>query len=167
ERSSDVCSSDLLEPDYYKGDRSMRESGFDISFRFGPFGAFTHHFAPVCLNSLLFKTERDLETMSRVLGKNADAARWRALAEARRRAVQKFLWDERQGLFSDYNFDTGRKSDYRYATTFYPLWVGLASDEQARAVMQNLHLFEQPGGLAMSLRQSEGQWDYPFGWAPI
>ena len=26
-----------LEPDYYKGDRSMRESGFDISFRFGPF----------------------------------------------------------------------------------------------------------------------------------
>jgi len=156
-----------LEPDYYKGDRSMRESGFDISFRFGPFGAFTHHFAPVCLNSLLFKTERDLETMSRVLGKNAEAARWGALAEARRRAVQEFLWDERQGLFSDYNFDTGRKSDYRYATTFYPLWVGLASDEQARAVMQNLHLFEQPGGLAMSLRQSEGQWDYPFGWAPI
>jgi alpha,alpha-trehalase len=156
-----------LEPDYYKGDRSMRESGFDISFRFGPFGAFTHHFAPVCLNSLLFKTERDLETMSRVLGKNVEAARWGALAEARRRAVQKFLWDERQGLFSDYNFDTGRKSDYGYATTFYPLWVGLASDEQARAVMQNLHLFEQPGGLAMSLRQSEGQWDYPFGWAPI
>src|SRR6266853_5749032 len=50
-----------LKPDYYKGDRSMRESGFDISFRFGPYGAATHHYAPVCLNSLLFKTERDLE----------------------------------------------------------------------------------------------------------
>ena len=28
-----------LSSDYYKGDRSMRESGFDVSFRFGPFGA--------------------------------------------------------------------------------------------------------------------------------
>jgi len=36
-----------LSSDYYKGDRSMRESGFDVSFRFGPFGAGTHHYAPV------------------------------------------------------------------------------------------------------------------------
>src|ERR1022692_4804751 len=50
-----------LSPDYYKGDRSMRESGFDVSFRFGPFGAATHHYAPVCLNSLLYKTEKDME----------------------------------------------------------------------------------------------------------
>src|ERR1700733_13959369 len=42
-----------LSSDYYRGDRSMRESGFDVSFRFGPFGAATHHYAPVCLNSLL------------------------------------------------------------------------------------------------------------------
>src|SRR5208283_4021885 len=50
-----------LTADYYKGDRSMRESGFDVSFRFGPFGAATHHYAPVCLKSLLYKTEKDLE----------------------------------------------------------------------------------------------------------
>ena len=49
-----------LSPDYYKGDRSMRESGFDISFRSGPYGAATHHYAPICLNSLLYKTEKDL-----------------------------------------------------------------------------------------------------------
>jgi alpha,alpha-trehalase len=57
-----------LSSDYYKGDRSMRESGFDVSFRFGPFGAATHHYAPVCLNSLLYKTEKDLEQISRWLG---------------------------------------------------------------------------------------------------
>ena len=27
-----------LSPDFYKGDRSMRESGFDVTFRFGPYG---------------------------------------------------------------------------------------------------------------------------------
>src|SRR5262249_24555965 len=32
-----------LSKDYYKDDRSMRESGFDVSFRFGAFGAATHH----------------------------------------------------------------------------------------------------------------------------
>jgi alpha,alpha-trehalase len=156
-----------LKPDYYKGDRSMRESGFDISFRFGPYGADTHHFAPVCLNSLLFKTEVDLEEMSRILGRNSEGEQWRRLAEARKQAMQKYLWDEQQGLFFDYNFESGQNSTYRYATTFYPLWAGLATDTQAAAVMKKLSAFEKAGGIAMSERETEGQWDYPFGWAPI
>jgi alpha,alpha-trehalase len=156
-----------LTPDYYKGDRSMRESGFDISFRFKPYGAATHHYAPVCLNSLLFKTERDLEEMSRLLGKPSEAAEWQRLAEGRRRAMQKYFWDEEQGLFFDYNFDEAKRSTYRYATTLYPLWAGLATAAQARAVVNNLSVFERPGGLVTSVQQTEGQWDYPFGWAPI
>jgi alpha,alpha-trehalase len=156
-----------LKPDYYKGDRSMRESGFDISFRFEPYGAATHHYAPVCLNSLLFKTERDLEEMSRLLGKDSDAAQWQRQAEARRQAIQKHLWDERQGLFFDYNFDKKQRSTYLYATTFYPLWAGLATAAQARAVVKNLSSLERPGGIAMSVEDTQAQWDYPFGWAPI
>ncbi len=156
-----------LKPDYYKGDRSMRESGFDVSFRFGPYGAATHHYAPVCLNSLLYKTERDLEEMSHHLGKAADAEHWKKLAETRRVAIQKYLWDERQGLFFDYDFEKNRRSTYRYATTFYPLWAGLATAAQARAVVKNLSLFEKAGGIAMSMQETQAQWDYPFGWAPI
>jgi alpha,alpha-trehalase len=33
--------------------------------------------------------------------------------------------------------------------------------------MRNLSFFEQPGGIAMSGRESQTQWDYPYGWAPI
>src|ERR1700678_16437 len=80
----DAAATVLLSADYYKGDRSMRESGFDISFRFGPYGAATHHFAPVCLNSLLYKTEEDLEEISQLLGKNAEAGNWKQRAEARK-----------------------------------------------------------------------------------
>jgi alpha,alpha-trehalase len=156
-----------LKPDYYKGDRSMRESGFDISFRFQPYGAATHHYVPVCLNSLLFKTERDLEELSRLLGKPSEATEWQRLAEARRQSMQKYLWDEEQGLFFDYNFDDAKRSTYRYATTFYPLWAGVATDAQARAVVKNLSVFERAGGLVTSVQETEGQWDYPFGWAPI
>jgi alpha,alpha-trehalase len=166
----DSCSPDDrvgLAPDYYKGDRSMRESGFDVTFRFGPYGVDTHHYAPVCLNSLLYKTEMDLARMSRLLGQPNDAAGWEKKARDRREKIVKYLWNESRGLFFDYNFVTHQQSSYEYATTFYPLWAGLASKAQAKAVDGNLSLFEQAGGLAMSRYESQAQWDYPYGWAPV
>jgi len=156
-----------LSDEYYKGDRSMRESGFDISFRFGPYGAETDHYAPVCLNSLLYKTETDLEQVSKWLGDRPAAARWHQRAEKRNRIIRTLLWNRRRGLFFDYDFEKKKLSSYEYATTFYPLWVGLATAEQAKAVVENLPLFERQGGLAMSTKETGVQWDYPYGWAPI
>ena len=156
-----------LSEEFYKGDRSMRESGFDVTFRFGPFGAETHHYAPVCLNSLLFKAEKDLEEMSRLLGKREDTVRWHNASVRRQQEVDKLLWNVNRGLYFDYNFVSQSQSSYEYATTFYPLWAGLASAVQARRVAQNISLFEQRDGLAMSRYESEAQWDYPYGWAPV
>ncbi len=155
-----------LVTDYYKGDRAMRESGFDISFRFGPYGAATHHFSPVCLNSLLYKTEKDLQQISEILGHKDDAQRWQQRAQQRSELIQKYFWDAQRGLFFDYNLDTSARSTYEYITTFYPLWAGLATQQQAEAVTRNLAIFERPGGLAMSNRDNSVQWDYPYGWAP-
>lgn len=155
-----------LSADYYKGDRAMRESGFDISFRFGPYGAATHHYAPVCLNSLLYKSEKDLERISATLGRKEDAEKWRAQAEKRKEIVQKYLWDSERGLYFDYDFEKQVRSTYEYVTTFYPLWAGIASPDQARSVMQHLKRFEQPGGLVMSPYETGGQWDFPYAWAP-
>jgi alpha,alpha-trehalase len=156
-----------LSKDYYKGDRSMRESGFDVSFRFGAFGSATHHYAPVCLNSLLYKTEKDLEQISRWLERSDDAGRWNQRAEERKKLITKYLWNAQQGLFFDFNFMTKQMSDYKYASTFYPLWAGLATPEQAKAVVGNLKVFEQPGGLPMSTVETGAQWDLPYGWGNI
>jgi len=156
-----------LSADYYKGDRSMRESGFDISFRFGAYGAATHHYAPVCLNSLLYKTEKDLERISELLGKHSEANTWRERAATRKQNMEKYFWDSERGLFFDYDFTEGKRSTYRFLTTYYPLWAGLATPEQAKAVVKNLSAFEQAGGLAMSPEHSGAQWDYPYGWAPV
>ena len=153
--------------DYYKGDRAMRESGFDISFRFGPFGGSTHHYAPVCLNSLLYKAETDLAQMAKLLGRPQEADDWLAQAERRKQLINRYLWNADKGMFFDYEVGTGKQSSYNYITTFYPLWVGLASPEQAKAVIQNLGIFERPGGLAMSDQETGVQWDLPFGWAPV
>jgi len=156
-----------LNTDYYKGDRSMRESGFDVSFRFGPFGSATHHYAPVCLNSLLYKTEKDLEQISVWLGHPDDAKKWDQKAQARKKLITHYLWNEQQGLFFDFNFMSHRMSDYRYATTFYPLWAGLATPEQAKAVVGNLKDMERPGGVPMSTEDTGAQWDLPYGWGNI
>jgi alpha,alpha-trehalase len=155
-----------LSADYYKGDRAMRESGYDVSFRFGPHGARTHYFAPVCLNSLLYKTEKDLERMSEMLGRKAEAEDWRKRAEERKERIQKYLWDSEQGLYFDYDFQNGKRSTYEYVTAFFPLWAGIPTPEQARAVMQHLPTFEKPGGLVMSPHETGGQWDFPYAWAP-
>jgi alpha,alpha-trehalase len=156
-----------LSSDYYKGDRSMRESGFDVSFRFGPFGAATHHYAPVCLNSLLYKTEKDLEQISRWLGHMDDAKAWSQRAEERKKLIARYLWDGESGFFFDFNWQTRQRPSYRYATTFYPLWAGLATPQQAKAVVKNLPAFEKPGGLAMSTEETGAQWDLPYGWGNI
>ncbi len=161
-----VAADVALSSDFYKGDRSMRESGYDISFRFGPYGAGTHHFAPVCLNSLLYKSEKDMEQISSILGRKEDVELWKKRAEERKANIQKYLWNSQRGLFVDYDLVQQAQSSYDYVTTFFPLWAGLATPEQAQALVKHLATFEQPGGLVMSPRESGGQWDFPYAWAP-
>jgi alpha,alpha-trehalase len=120
----------------------------------------------MCLNSLLYKTETDLEKMARILGHVAEAEAWKAKAQLRRQLVIRYMWDDEKGMFFDYNFEKKERSSYVYITTLFPLWAGVATDEQARKVVANLAKLEQPGGLAMSTQETGVQWDYPWGWAP-
>ena len=156
-----------LTPEFYKGDRAMRESGFDVTFRFGPFGGSTQGYVPVCLNSLLYKIESDLSELATDLRRPNESRHWKLLAEHRKQLINRYLWDSTKGLFEDYNLRLHRRSNYLYASIFYPLWTGLATPAQARAVRQHLSQLEYPGGLATSDRETGVQWDKPFGWAPI
>src|SRR5262249_19345443 len=96
-----------------------------------------------------------------------DEGVWRERARARQERVNRLLWDEKAGLYLDYNVRTHQRRMYPFATTFYPLWVGLPTGEQARRVRANLPKFEAPGGLLTSTTVSGSQWDAPFGWAPL
>jgi alpha,alpha-trehalase len=158
---------DKLTPLFYKGDRSMRESGFDPSNRFGPFAVDIIHYVPVCLNSLLYKMERDAADIHSILGGGDKALFWEKRAAARRAAMDRYLWDVSAGLYYDYNFRTGRRRPYDFSTTFYPLWAGQASPAQASRVLANLPRFEAAGGVRTSNTVSGNQWDKPFGWAPL
>jgi len=158
---------DQLTPAFYKADRSMRESGFDPSSRFGPFNADILDYDPVCLNSLLYVMENDMAEILQIVGREAEAPSWRARAKERAERVNQLMWDAHDGLYYDYNFEQKQVRRYPFLTTFYPLWAGIASAKQAARVRESLGKFERPGGLRTSANQSGDQWDAPFGWAPL
>jgi alpha,alpha-trehalase len=158
---------DRLTDLFYKGDRSMRESGFDPSNRFGALNVDVIHYAPVCLNTLLFIMEEDAGRIMETLGDAPASAAWRRRAASRRDLINRLLWDEQAGLYYDYNVRTRRLRRYDFATMFYPLWAGIASPAQAARVRGNLGKFEAPGGLLTSTEVTGNQWDAPFGWAPL
>jgi len=157
---------DQLTDLFYKGDRSMRESGFDPSNRFGPFNIDIIHYDPVCLNSLLYLMEMDTGEILRIIGRAREARDWTKRAEERKQRINRLMWDEKDGLYYDYNFAKKELRRYPFVTTFYPLWVGVADQRQAARIVANLKLFERPGGLLTSTYVSGSQWDAPFAWAP-
>ncbi len=152
---------------FYKGDRSMRESGFDPTNRFGTFSVDIIHYVPVCLNVLLYQMECDLATINQVIGYPFAVTYWQSRSQMRAQLINQFLWDEAAGLYFDYNLREQQCRPYEFATTFYPLWAGVASEHQAKRVVENLDKFLAPGGLLTSLHVSGHQWDAPFGWAPL
>ena len=150
---------------YFVHDRTVRESGHDTSYRLEGCAA---RLCTVDLNSLLYKYERDLAGVR-------GGALWQERAERRRRLMDELLWDEKRGMYFDYDLETGR-TEFESVTTLYPLWAGLASKEQARRLVEEaLPRFEVAGGLVSGSAASRGpitperpqrQWDYPFGWPP-
>ncbi len=167
---------------YFVHDRAMRESGHDTSYRLVGRCA---DLATVDLNALLYKTERDIAgtihdefhgAFRSSDGSTERSEAWAQRARRRLELVNKYLWNERKGMYFDYDFVRGKQTGYVSATTFYPLWAGLASNEQAdRRVKKARPLLEMPGGIAASSEDSRGplsdarkprQWDYPNGWAP-
>lgn len=152
---------------FYTGDRSMRESGFDPSNRFGTFGIGVIDYNPVCLNTLLYVMECETAEIYTMLCEWQAAAEWRKRAATRADRINKLLWDEEAGLYLDYNYEKEARRNYLFATTFWPLWAGLASEEQARRVVDYLPRLEAPGGLQTSETITGCQWDAPYGWAPL
>lgn len=169
--------------EYFLHDRAVRESGHDTSYRLEGKCA---DLATVDLNSLLYKYEADIAFVIESLcdGKleNKDTGeietpeKWREKANLRKKRITKYLWNEEDSIFYDYNIKKKRQTGYESATTFWPLWSQLASAEQADMLVKNsTQKLEEFGGLAAGTLKSRGginlhrpsrQWDYPYGWAP-
>lgn len=185
---------EIKEPDldtYFLHDRAVRESGHDTSYRLEGVCA---DLATIDLNSLLYKYETDIARTIRNLfndklivppeyctgdmvpGQVETSALWDRRAKRRKLAIDKYLWNEAQGMYFDYNTAKRQQCTYESCTTFWALWAGVSSPKQAAAmVTKALPKFEAFGGLLSGTEESRGvvgldrpnrQWDFPYGWAP-
>ena len=157
----------------YRDLRAAAESGWDFSSRWlaDPQSLATIHtidIVPVDLNALLWAMERRIARGCQTVKETTCAARFARLADARRKAVDRYLWYSNEARYADWNIAIGKPTTVLSAATLYPLFVGMASDEQAQAVVSatRAKLLAQ-GGLRTTLIRTGQQWDAPNGWAPL
>ncbi|AHG93787.1 glycoside hydrolase family 37 (plasmid) [Gemmatirosa kalamazoonensis] len=161
----------------YRNLRAGAESGWDFSSRWMRDPADLRSLevidiAPVDLNSLLYHAERTIAALLRFRGGAGDAAaadRYAAQADARRAALLAAAYDSTDGWFYDVRWRTmERVRDRPTLAAAAPLYFGLATPEQGRAVADRLGRdFLKPGGFVTTLIRSGQQWDAPNGWPPL
>ena len=161
----------------YRNIRAAAESGWDFSSRWmrDPSDLRTletTELVPVDLNSLLYNSERTIAALRLARGAAGDAqvaARYAAAAEKRRAALLAAAYDSASGYFYDVRWRTGeRVTDRPTMAAAVPLYFGLATPEQGRAVAARLGRdFLAPGGFVTTTVHSGQQWDSPNGWPPL
>jgi alpha,alpha-trehalase len=167
--------------EYFLHDRAVRESGHDTTYRFEGVCA---NLATVDLNALLYKYETDIADCIRDFldddledfdGVKQAAEVWSDRASVRRKRIDKYLWNDKEDLYFDYDTVKEKMTTYESATAYWMMWAGCASENQAERLKKSLYKFEVRGGLVSGTEQSRGhisldrpnrQWDFPFGWAP-
>ena len=122
----------------------------------------------VDLNSLMFKMEKILARASKAAGDNAMANQYETLANARQKGIEKYLWNDQQGWYADYDLKSHKVRNQLTAAALFPLYVNAAAKDRANkmATATKTHLL-QPGGLNTTSVKSGQQWDAPNGWAPL
>lgn len=166
---------------------SELESGWDMTSRFYNR---CDHFLPVDLNGYLYKYEKDFELAAQILGERGEEEKWREKAKERSLEMNKYMWDDKTGMFMDYGYEYEKKSTFLSLASFTPLWAGIASAYQAKRTVDNLSKFETPYGLTITSKESLAkpidlrkiqaqyhpaieeiikpkQWDYPNIWSPM
>ncbi|MCP3965267.1 MAG: hypothetical protein GY750_05755 [Lentisphaerae bacterium] len=167
-----------LTEDFYAADRAMRESGFDLSGRYGEVGQYSTCYAPVCLNSLLLQMGKDIvfiqeniegETSSQVTERllNRVILNNSRIAEL----INSMMWTDKSGYYSDLRVEDDYnlpRHTYEYATSFYPLWAGAVADNERQVQLLTSELLKNRiNGVATSLKQTGNNCDYPYVRAPI
>ncbi|MCR1551456.1 MAG: alpha,alpha-trehalase [Enterobacter cloacae] len=157
----------------YRDLRSAAASGWDFSSRWmddpQKLGAIrTTSIVPVDLNALMFKMEKLLARASQESGDAASASKYEALATARQQAMEKYLWNEKEGWYADYDLKSKKVRNQLTAAALFPLYVKAAAQDRAdKVAAATSSRLLKPGGITTTTVNSGQQWDAPNGWAPL
>ncbi|MFE8103504.1 alpha,alpha-trehalase TreA [Brenneria goodwinii] len=157
----------------YRDLRAGAASGWDFSSRWlrDPNDLSTIHttdIIPVDLNSLLFHLELTLARGAKAAGNQTEAAYFLRVADERKLAVNRYLWNQQDGYYSDYDWRRKAITQPITAAAVFPLYVGIAPRDRAAASGEAVHRqLLKEGGLTTTTLNTGQQWDAPNGWAPL
>ena len=150
-----------------RGNFSTGESGWDFNPRMRHE---TYKYAPADLNSLLYIQEDELEYFAGELGLVEEQQIWKERKEKRAELCRQYLKGE-DGVFYDYHLEKKELNGIVSAASFYPLYAGMATKEEAEAAMKVLPRIEMTYGVAACEKCDDipgnFQWGYPNGWPPM
>ena len=146
----------------------MRESGFDPSNRFGASNVDVIHYAPVCLNTLLYVMEDDAAGIMATLGRRDGGAHLarRGLRRGARPIGPIALGRAGRNVFRLQLLDAPAPP-LRLRYHVLPALGGYRLEGAGAPRARESSRFEAPGGLLTSTTVTGNQWDAPFGWAPL
>lgn len=153
--------------------RAGAESGWDFSSRWfeDPQDISTIHttdIVAVDLNCLLYHLESTIAETYSLLYQPLLARKFQRYADKRKAAIHKYMWDENEQFFVDYDFRRGKSTGRVTLAGVFPLYAKIATELQAKAVAARLERdFLKDGGLITTLIDNGQQWDAPNGWAPL
>lgn len=157
----------------YRDLRAAAASGWDFSSRWMDdpqqlSTIRTTSIVPVDLNALMFKMEKILARASKAAGDNEKAAQYESLASSRQKAMEKYLWNDKEGWYADYDLKSHKVRNQLTAAALYPLFVNAAAkDRAAKVATATESRLLKPGGISTTTINSGQQWDAPNGWAPL
>ncbi|MCT4713930.1 alpha,alpha-trehalase [Enterobacteriaceae bacterium H18W14] len=157
----------------YRDLRAGAASGWDFSSRWmddpNQLGSIrTTSIAPVDLNALMYQLEKTLARASSVVKDDAAAKEYQQLADARQKAIEANMWNDKEGWYADYDLKRNAVRSQLTAAALFPLYVHAASKDRAdkMATVTRTQLLKA-GGLATTNVKTGQQWDAPNGWAPL
>jgi alpha,alpha-trehalase len=137
----------------------------------------TAYYIPVDLNCLLYQMELNLKLAYTVLPGNSPtelakkssmASMYDRNAQARKKAIDTYCWNESKAMYADYHFQRKEQSNALTLAGMFPLFVKIA-DKQRAEKQKAITVREllKPGGFATTTLTTGQQWDAPNGWAPL
>lgn len=126
-------------------------------------------FIAIDLNSNLYLYEKILSEIAQ-LRNYQNEPDWDSLASVRKELVNQYCWNSERGIYMDYDYINKRHSKVAAATAFSPLYAGIASEEQANSMVENIALFETPYGIKTCEDSEQDivyQWDHKSIWPPM
>ncbi len=166
ECEGDVC---LL----YSDLRAACESGWDFSGRWFKDGKTfktiqTTSLIPVDLNCLLFHLESSISKAYKQNNNTEQANEFQTKSELRKQAINNYFYNADDGWYYDYNISEKKLNSQKTIAGITPFFFNIPPENyiaKAAAILKNEFL--KDGGVVTTLIDTEQQWDWPNGWAPL